>query len=176
MRFVMVSLPCLFLLFIGCLFFRPSGELRNKPEQSHTYGSDYLDSTNTENTNGSIKSIEAEAQKHFMAFHSLLPTDPESARAELSKYITTLYGEHSLTSEWVQLVFRMMRNGKGSLSDQIRLIELKVQMLKDVYPEMHAESIEMLEKTLKQLDGMAKILKNQGENPETFEMEFTFAP
>ena len=80
--------------------------------------------------------------KHITAFKSLRLTDPEAARAELFKAAKIRYREHPLVDEWVELVFHLSRDGKGSILTLKRVLELEIQMLSDVDAKKHAKQIE----------------------------------
>ena len=111
--------------------------------------------------------------EHYKAFHELLPTDPEAARAELTAFSALAFHGHPLTKEWEELFFRLSRDKEGTVPEVLRLFELKKQMLEDHSPEKHAKEIESLEATIKDLKSMSKLLKLQG-NLDTQKMPFNF--
>ena len=112
-------------------------------------------------------------REHYKAFHELLPTDPEAARAELTAFSTLAFHGHPLTKEWEELFFRLSREKEATVPEMLRLFELKKQMLEDHSPEKHAKEIENLETAIKDLKSMSKLLKRQG-NLDTQKMSFNF--
>ena len=112
-------------------------------------------------------------QEHYKAFHELLPTDPEAARAELASFSALAFHGHPLTKEWEELFFRLSREKEGTFPEIIRLLELKKQMLKDHSLEKHAKEIEHLETAIKDLKPISKLLKRQGTH-NTQKMRFNF--
>ncbi len=111
--------------------------------------------------------------EHSKAFHELLPTDPEAARAELAALSVLTFNGHRLAKEWEELYFRLSREKEGTLSEIIRLLELTKQMLKDHSPEKQAKEIEDLETTIKDLEPMRNLLKLQG-GLDTQKIPFNF--
>ena len=109
--------------------------------------------------------------EHYKAFHELLPTDPEAARAELAAYSDLAFHGHPLTKEWEELFFRLSREKEATLPEVLRLFELKKQMLESHSPEKHAKEIEHLETAIKDIKSMSKLLKRQG-NLDTQKMPF----
>ena len=109
--------------------------------------------------------------EHYKAFHELLPTDPEAARAELAAYSGLAFHGHPLTKEWEELFFRLSREKEATLPEVLRLFELKKQMLESHSPEKHAKEIEHLETAIKDIKSMSKLLKRQG-NLDTQKMPF----
>lgn len=109
--------------------------------------------------------------EHYKAFHELLPTDPEAARAELAAYSALAFHGHPLTKEWEELFFRLSREKEATLPEVLRLFELKKQMLESHSPEKHAKEIEHLETAIKDIKSMSKLLKRQG-NLDTQKMPF----
>ena len=95
-----------------------------------------------------------------------------AAQDKLSEHAKIRYGAHPNVKKWVNLCFRLARDGKGPLSDHILLIELEVQMLSDIDPEKYSMVIKNLQRVLKQYEVMAKMAKREGKTPETFEMEY----
>ena len=111
--------------------------------------------------------------EHYKAFHELLPTAPEAARAELAAFSALAFHGHPLTKEWEELFFRLSREKEGTVPEVLRLFELKKQMLEDHSPEKHAKEIESLEATIKDLKSVSKLLKLQG-TLDTQKMPFNF--
>ena len=111
--------------------------------------------------------------EHYKAFHELLPTDPEAARAELTAFSALAFHGHPLTKEWEELFFRLSREKEATVPEMLRLFELKKQMLEDHSPEKHAKEIENLETVLKDFKSVSKLLKLQG-NLDTQKMPFNF--
>lgn len=109
--------------------------------------------------------------EYYKAFHELLPTDPEAARAELAAYSGLAFHGHPLTKEWEELFFRLSREKEATLPEVLRLFELKKQMLESHSPEKHAKEIEHLETAIKDIKSMSKLLKRQG-NLDTQKMPF----
>lgn len=121
----------------------------------------------------SLRQDKGEAMESLRVFKKLVLSNPDAAKEALSKFAKLTYGEHAFVEAWSALYFRLVRDGKGPLSDHIRLTELDLQMLMDKDPEKHAEFIRNARRTLEQYEVMAKMCKLQGETPETFEMKFT---
>ena len=115
---------------------------------------------------------DSEALKHLVKFNSLKKTNPEAARAKLSEIAKIRFGTHDLVNEWISLYFRLSHEKKGVISDVKRVCELEIQMFTDASAEKHAEPIEQHRKALKQYDELVKILKEQGQNPETVKVDF----
>ena len=113
--------------------------------------------------------------EHYKAFHELLPTNPEAARAELTAFSALAFHGHPLTKEWEELFFRLSREKEGTVPEVIRLFELKKQMLGDHSPEKHAKEIESLETAIKDIKSVSKLLKLQG-TLDTQKMPFNFNP
>ncbi len=111
--------------------------------------------------------------EHYKAFHELLPTDPEAARAELAAFSALAFHGHPLTKEWEELFFRLSREKEGTVPEVLRLFELKKQILEDHSPEKHAKEIESLETSIKDLKSVSKLLKLQG-TLDTQKMPFNF--
>ena len=111
--------------------------------------------------------------EHQKAFHELLPTDPEAARAELATFSALAFHGHPLTKEWEELFFRLSREKEATVPEALRLFELKKQMLEDHSPEKHAKEIESLEASIKALKSVSKLLKLQG-TLDTQKMPFNF--
>lgn len=101
-------------------------------------------------------------QEHYKAFHELLPTDTEAARAELASFSALAFHGHPLTKEWEELFFRLSREKEGTFPEIIRLLELKKQMLKDHSPEKHAKEIEHLETAIKDIKPLVEFFERQG--------------
>ena len=152
-------------IFIGCLGTKSiSGSKETLPQPQHT------------DTSHTHEDIDAE-MKHLIAFQSLLQTDPEAARNELSKATEIKFGHHRLRKEWEDLFFRMAQDKKGTILDLKHFNELQLQMLKDMDPKTPNQIAEMqsLQKALKQQILIIEALKKQGDTPETFETEFNFS-
>lgn len=109
--------------------------------------------------------------EHYKAFHELLPTNPEAARAELTAFSALAFHGHPLTKEWEELFFRLSREKEATLPEVLRFFELKKQMLEDHSPEKHAKEIKHLETAIKDIKSMSKLLKRQG-NLDTQKMPF----
>lgn len=100
--------------------------------------------------------------EHSKAFHELLPTDPEAARAELAAFSVLMFHGHRLAKDWEELFFRLSREKVATLSEIIRLFELQKQMLKDHSTEKHAKEIEDLETAIRNFEPIRNALKLQG--------------
>ena len=118
------------------------------------------------------------AQEHYLAFFSLLKTDQEAAIAELSEYVKLRFGTHPLTGKWIKLANRLVLDEKGTFLDMQHYTEWHLQMLMDVEPEKrtaaHTELLEIHQNAMQQIEVMGKILEQQGENLETYEMPAAF--
>ena len=197
MRFVIVSLLCLSLLFTGCI----SNESKKVQEQNHTQAGDNHDSTGGstrmekavqtaelgENPQQVPQSMnhgdtkdpknygwDDEALQHLAVFRSLLSTDVEEARAEITKIAQIRFGTHPLADEWSKLFFRLYRDRKGSTLDMRRYWELEMQLLSDVDAKAYAEGIRDYQLGLKQIDVIIKMISSQGDDPKTIEADFNF--
>lgn len=114
--------------------------------------------------------------EHLKAFNELLPTDPEAARAKLGEFSVLTFHGHRLAKEWEELFFRLSREKEGTVSEIIRLLELKKQMLKDHSLEKHAEEIESLETAIKDLEPIRNLFKQQGTlDTQKFPFNFNMA-
>ena len=111
-------------------------------------------------------------RKHFIAFDSLLSTDPASARAELTQAAKFRFKEHPLTDEWVSTFFSLTRDRKGSLLQHIYLDELTIQMLSETDEKGRAREIKVLQEGLERNKQLAIKLKNEGQDPNTYELTF----
>ena len=111
--------------------------------------------------------------EHYKAFHELLPTDPEAARAELTAFGALAFHGHPLTKEWEDLFFRLSREKEGTIPEVTRLFELKKQMLEDHSSEKHVKEIKNLEIVIKDLKSVSKLLKRLG-TLNTQKMPFNF--
>ena len=141
---------------------RPTPETREQEEQQEPSKTEKVSDTKT-------------GHEYYKAFHELLPTNPEAARAELAAFSALAFHGHPLTKEWEELFFRLSREKEATVPEITRLFELKKQMLKDHSPEKHAKEIENLETVIKDLKSMSKLLKRQG-TLDTQKMPFNFAP
>ena len=112
--------------------------------------------------------------KHHRMFVSLVSTNPEEAKDELSKYVKKLFGNHPLSEEWMRLYFHRARNGETTLADHQRCLELEVEMLTDIDAEKHAKRIENHRNTLKYNADLIKRFKSKGINPEGVIVKITF--
>lgn len=185
---IIISLICLSLLTMGC-----ARNQESKTEPEHPSITDEQHGTRTEDpTNLNQESISEkqpqdtistnteidDAQKYYLEFFSLLKTDQEAAIAALSKYVKLRFGTHSLGDKWIKLANRLVLDGKGTFLDMQHYTEWHLQMLSDVEPEKrtaaHTDLLEIHQNVMKQIETMGKILEQQGENLETYEMPATF--
>ncbi len=109
-------------------------------------------------------------EKHINAFTALLPTDPKAARAELDAFAKVQFGEHPLVKEWTDIIFQMSCDGKGLLPDYLKMVELQLQMYRDVNPRKYTEHIAVYESGLTQLKSTATMT----EDSDSLELEFNF--
>ncbi|MDE0426506.1 MAG: hypothetical protein OXN25_16770 [Candidatus Poribacteria bacterium] len=189
MRFIiMITLICFSAITIGCARNQESKTAPERPsvtdEQNAKPAEDPTDlsqesiskkdpqapiSANTEISN---------AQKYYLEFFSLLKTDKEAAIAALSEYVKLRFGAHPLMDKWIKLANRLVLDGKGTFLDMKHYTEWHLQMLIDVEPEKrtaaHTELLEMHQNAIQQIEMMGKMLEQQGENLETYEMPATF--
>ena len=183
MRFAIVSLLCLSLLFTGCI----SNESKKVQEQNHTQAGDNHDSISIVGRAKMEVSLQTgddkdpknygwndEALQHLAVFQSLLSTDVEAARAEITKIAQIRSGAHPLADEWSKLFFRLYRDRKGSALDMRRYWELEMQLLSDVNAEAYAEGIRDYQLGLKQINAMIEIMESRGDDPKTVEGDFNF--
>lgn len=186
MRFIIINFICLLLLTIGCTRNQQQnpgqGYTPAEDEQGTTLTDDAMNIDQARTPDGDeqgatpVNDAMADAYKHYSAFFSLSPTDPDAAHAELSKYVTLRFGSHPLADEWLKLVYRLNRDRKGTFRDVQRYVEGHLQMLTDIDPEKRTEQdakhLELRQNNLKQLKAYSKIIEKQGDNMDTFEMEF----
>ena len=85
--------------------------------------------------------------EHLKAYLQLLEKNPDAAYAELEKAAIFVWRGHPLYKDWAQLVFRLDRAGKASLSALVHRAELELQMAKDrpSYKEQVADQEAQLE-------------------------------
>ena len=107
-------------------------------------------------------------EKHLNAFNILLPKDKKAARAELDAYAKVQFGEHPLVKEWTDITFQMSCDGKGLLPDHLKIVNLQLQMFREVNPQKYAEQIAAYESGLTQFKSIASMT----EDPDTLELEF----
>ena len=110
--------------------------------------------------------------KHFIAFHTALSTDPETARVELAQAAKFRFKEHPLTDEWVALYFLLARDGKGTLLQLIHVNELTIRMLSETDAKGRAREIEIISEALERNKQDAKNLESEGQDPSTYEVTF----
>ena len=115
-----------------------------------------------------------EEDKHHRTFVSLISTNPEAAKDELSKYVKKLFGNHPLAEEWMRLYFHRARNGETTLVDSQRCLALEVEMLTDIDAGKHAKRIEDHQNRLKHNADLIKRFKSEGINPENVIVKITF--
>ena len=113
------------------------------------------------------------SSKHWLTFLSLTSKDPEAARVELAKFVKSRYGQHPLAHEWMELTFRTRLDGKLSLPDTIRCIEIQIELLKHLGTE-NAEDLEPLQKSLKMFNKTLENVQRAGGDPKTIEVDFQF--
>lgn len=118
------------------------------------------------------KSDKSEGMELYRSFIKLLPTNPKAAENKLAEHAEIQYGAHPNVNKWVNLFFRLARDGTGPLSDHILLLELEVQMLTDIDSEKYSMQVKNLKRVLKQYAVMTKMAEREGKTPETYEMEF----
>ena len=118
------------------------------------------------------KSDKSEGMELYRSFIKLLPTNPKAAENKLSEHAEIQYGAHPNVNKWVNLFFRLARDGTGPLSDHILLLELEVQMLTDIDSKKYSMQVKNLKRVLKQYAVMTKMAEREGKTPETYEMEF----
>ena len=102
------------------------------------------------------------AYEHYEAFHELLPTNLEAARAELDAFASLAFHGHPLTEEWRELFFRLTQKQKGTIPEHIRFFELQKQIFIDNDAEKYAKQIKQFENALKQLEAVRKLYEKQG--------------
>lgn len=189
MRFIiMITLICLSAITIGCArnqeskttpeHFSVTDEQNAKPAEDPTNISQEPVSKKDPQAPISANTEISNAQKYYLEFFSLLKTDKEAAIAALSEYVKLRFGAHPLTDKWIKLANRLVLDGKGTFLDMKHYTEWHLQMLIDVEPEKrtaaHTELLEMHQNAIQQIEMMGKILEQQGENLETYEMPATF--
>ena len=162
MRFVIVSLICLSLLFTGCSL----NESKKIQEQNYTRMEVSLQTGDDKDPKD--YGWNDEALQHLAVFQSL-PT-----RTEITKIAQIRFGAHPLADEWSKLFFRLYRDRKGSALDMRRYWELEMQLLSDVDAKAYAKGIRDYQLGLKQIDAMIKIMESRGDDPKTIEGDFNF--
>ena len=104
---------------------------------------------------------------------SLLLTDLDAARAELTEVANIRFGKHPLADEWSELFFRLFRDQKANVLETKRWLELEIQLLTTVDAETHAKAIQEYQVGLTQLELLIQLIKSQGDEPGSIEAEFT---
>ena len=94
--------------------------------------------------------------ENFHTFKKHLVTDPSAARTELQNVAKKLFGEHTLTEEWVPLYFRLSQEDTEHLSDLKRVSELEIRMLTDINAQTYAKLIQHHRETLEHYNELAK--------------------
>ena len=113
-----------------------------------------------------------EALQRMSVFESLLLTDPAAARAAMTEVAEIRFGKHSLADEWSELSFRLARDRAGNALDIKRYLELEIQLLTAVDAETHAKGIQEHQVSLTQINLLVQLMKSQGDNPASIELEF----
>lgn len=103
----------------------------------------------------------------LVTFQERLKTNPKTARAELQSVAKKIFGEHTLTEEWVPLYFRIRSEGTEHPSDVKRLAELEIRMLTSLVMETgefqkYAVQMQRLQEAYQKYDDMEKSLQNHG--------------
>lgn len=197
MRFLIVSLLCFPLLFAGCLL----NESKEIQERKYTQAVNNRDSSGGDTRmEADLQTVELgenprqvpqhmnhsdtkglknhgwndEAFQSLAVFQSLIATDIEAARAEISKISKIRFGSHPLTDEWSKFFFRLSRDRKGNVLDIRRYLELEIQLLSDVDAKMFTEGIQEHQLALKQIDLLINMIRSQGDDPKTVKADFNF--
>lgn len=168
MRFVIVSLICLSLLFTGC------SSNKSKKIQGQNYTRMEVSLQTGDDKDPKNYGWNDEALQHLAVFQSLLSTEVEPTRAEITKIAQIRFGAHPLADEWSKLFFRLYRDRKGSALDMRRYWELEMQLLSDVDAKAYAEGIRDYQLGLTQINAMIKIMESRGDDPKTIGGNFNF--
>lgn len=173
MRFAILTIAFLSLLVTGCL----SGE---SGQENVKISSGSAESTKSEGRMLFLDPDESpidygwgeEAIQHYSAFKAALSIENlETARAELAKSANLRFGKHPLKDEWVEICFRITKDGSASFLDIIRFCELELHLLKDTDPKAYAKGIEVFQDALDQFNTTIKILEAQGQDPSEAKVE-----
>ena len=113
-----------------------------------------------------------EALQRVSVFESLLLTDLAAARAAMTEVAEIRFGKHPLADEWSELSFRLFRDGKVNVLEIKRWLELEVQLLTAVDAETHAKAIQEHQVSLTQINLLVQLMKSQGDDPASIELEF----
>lgn len=110
------------------------------------------------------------ATTHLKNYLRLKKKNPDSALLELTQHAKLAFMGHPKAIEWAHIAFRVDRAGKASLPDMMQLSRLNIEMSRDNNaPEEH---LQMLESKLLVWQEIEKELATQGQDPNTFLIEF----
>ncbi len=150
MRYIVICLLCLTFCSIEVLSISDSDKSTEPSHSNPTYSQLYrIDDTLW--------------GEHLETFKKHLPTDPSAARTELQNVAKKLFGEHTLTEEWVPLYFRLSQEDTEHLSDLKRVSELEIRMLTDINAQTYAKRIHHHREMLEHYNKLGKKMKIQAQ-------------
>ena len=100
-------------------------------------------------------------------------SDIEAVRVEYLSRFKAAFNDHPLTEKMVDITLALAIKKKVTYPEMIELTELQIQILKDVDPEKHKETIQQAESGLRQLQNIRNLLEKQG-SLETETVNFNF--
>lgn len=113
---------------------------------------------------------ETPANAHFKRYLKMRKKNPDSALIELTQHAKFAFKAHPKSSEWAQLASRLDRAGVASLSDMLLFNQILLEMAKD--NNVRTEYLHTLEDEVALWTEMAKELKAEGTDPNTFSIKF----
>ncbi len=140
-------------------------------EPNHTSEPKTGDSSRGEDRKASTD--ESHAQNSESDLKTLFETDPAAARAKLLPLMAAEFNNHPRIEELVDTVLAFSAKKRVSYPELIALMELQTQILNHGDPEKHKDQLQNLEKGLKRLRNISKLLEKQG-SLETDTIKFSF--
>ncbi len=110
-----------------------------------------------------------ELDRYIAEVNAHLSTDKKATRASFDKYAKVMFGSHPHLDEWSDIVFQLCIDGKGKLPQFIRMVELQLEMFKEVDDEKYAHHIKAFELGLQQLETTAEMSRHE---VDTLEISF----
>lgn len=118
---------------------------------------------------------ESHAQNSETDLKTLFETDQEAARAELLPLMATEFNNHPRSEEMIDTLLAFFAKKRVSYPELIALMELQLQILKHGDTEKYKEHIQGVEKGLKKLRNISKLLEKQGSlETDTIKLSFEF--
>ena len=110
---------------------------------------------------------------YFLKFIQLKHEEPDNAAKAFREGADLLFNQHSLVSQWVELMIRFDKAGKALLPEMIQLAEIELQMVEED-PVRNREYVRHLKKELAEWNRWVAEIKNDGDDPDKQEIEFRF--